>query len=267
MLSLTGGGSAASTEGTVHTLHDGCKVRLMNVSELLTIPVWKGNRILDKDHVARIAADVGFAVERLDAGYRIIHLKEEDSEGRALSARYLIDGQHRQAVVRTVFQTPGSGIPDFRVLVFEKEVKDEMEAIAYFRTLNLTKAIEYHDTNLQCNRYIEELMTVFNKSRAHPLIRAGATKRPYLSVEKLREALAARSVFFSYKPDRIRLFATQAMRENEIGLRESEMALALGSCSGSKSILESALKSRFVLALDPKLPWIDKIFREINSIS
>ena len=267
MIALTGGGSAvaaAASSEPLHTLSDGCKVRLMNVSELLTIPVWKGNRIMDKDHVARISEDVGTAVERLDTGYRIIHLKEEDSEGRATAARYLIDGQHRQAVIRAVFQTPGAVIPDFRVIVFEKEVKDEMEAIAYFRTLNLTKAIEYSDPVLHANKYIDELMKAFNKSRAHPLIRSGATKRPYLSVDKLREALVARSAFFSFRDDRIRLFATEALRENEAGLTEAEMALALGL--GSKSILDSALKCRFVLALDPKLPWIDKIFRKINGI-
>jgi len=270
----TGGGcalassasSASSDIAVLHTLSDGCKVRLMNVSELLTISVWKGNRIMDKDHVARIAEDVGTAVERLDTGYRIIHLTEEDSEGRATAARYLIDGQHRQAVIRGVFQTPGAAPSDFRVMVFEKEVKDEMEAIAYFRTLNLTKAIEYSDPVLIANKYVDELMKVFNKSRVHPLIKSGTTRRPYLSVDKLREALVARSAFFSFRDDRIRLFATEAVIENDRGVTEAEMALAFGSSACSKTIMESALKSRFVLALDPKLPWIDKIFRKINGI-
>ena len=85
-------------------------------------------------------------------------------------------------------------------------------------------------------------------------------------MDKLREALVARSAFFSFRDDRIRLFATEAVIENDRGVTEAEMALAFGSSACSKTIMESALKSRFVLALDPKLPWIDKIFRKINGI-
>lgn len=258
--------AAATGNPTLHTLADGAQMRIMRASELITIPIWKGNRILDSAHVAAIARDVGAAVNTLDFAYRIIRIPETDSLGNPLVARYIIDGQHRHSVLSVAFHTAGVPIVDFDVIVLEKDVRDEMEAFAYFRKLNHTKAIDYRDNNLLCNKYIEELMKIFNTSRAHTMIRQGQTRRPFLSVEKLREVLMVHVALFSLDGDRIKLFATQAERENarELTVRETELALL-----GGKSVvgLEAAVEKRFVLALDPKLPWIGKILREINGIS
>ena len=248
----------------LHTLADGNVLCVMKASELITIPIWKGNRILDMAHVAEISAEVGDEIEKLDFCYRIINIPETDCTGRHIMGRYVIDGQHRLSVLTRVFHT---SVRDFDVIILKKDVKDESDAISYFRTLNKTKIIDYDDENLQCNKYIEHLMNIFNTSRQ--LIRHGATKRPYLSVDKLREALLVHKTYFSSDIDQIKLFVAHAVIENEKGIlhREIELALNTNKTKTIANILESAIERKFVLAIDPKLQWIGEIFREIRSLS
>ena len=56
----------------LHTLSDGSSVRAMKASELVKIPVWKGNRIIDPTHVAQIRDTIGSNVRALDFGYRLV---------------------------------------------------------------------------------------------------------------------------------------------------------------------------------------------------
>lgn len=246
----------------LHTLSDGAVVKRMLASDLIRIPVWKGNRIIDHAHVEGIAYTVGNAVQKLNFGYRIITLVEQDAEGRDVPVKYLIDGQHRARVLSDVFATPGSGIEDFHVIVLEKQVASELEAIAYFRELNATKSIDYGDINLTCNKYIEEILKIFNKSRAHP-IRHCIAVRPYLSVEKLREALLEQKAFFSEDISRIRLFATQAAEWNNREKLRIELFTAFETPAPS---VEKALDIGFVLGLDLKMRWVADVFRQINGI-
>jgi len=247
----------------LHTLSDGAVVKRMLASDLIRIPVWKGNRIIDHAHVEEIARAVGTAVQKLDFGYRIISLEEHDAEKRPILVKYLIDGQHRARVVSDVLSTSGSSFEDFHMIVLEKQVASELEAIAYFRELNATKSIDYRDDNLTCNKYMEELLKLFNTSRRHPNIRQGRTARPYLSVEKLRETLLEQKAFFSEDISRIRLFATQTAEWNN---REKLRIELFTAYETPAAYIQKAIEIGFVLGLDVRMRWVAEVFRQINGI-
>lgn len=56
------------------TLHDGSVLKIIRAKQLINIPIWKGNRIIDMKHVDELAAAVGENVKRLDFNYRIVTL-------------------------------------------------------------------------------------------------------------------------------------------------------------------------------------------------
>ena len=43
----------------LHTYNDGSVLKIITSRELIAIPIWKGQRILDKDHAASIKSEVG----------------------------------------------------------------------------------------------------------------------------------------------------------------------------------------------------------------
>jgi hypothetical protein len=172
-------------------------LKKINVRELLTIPVWRGNRYIDRVHAAQIQQDVATNPSSLDTTiFRVIKYREG-----ATQQTFLIDGQHRQHVLREEFtkalshQSPHQS-PNpleaftFDVLVIEKEVEGESEAIEYFNTLNNVKPQFETDPKLLANKYIQALEAAFNPPR-NPLIRpeGKTTRRPYLSSDRLRAVL------------------------------------------------------------------------------
>ena len=38
----------------IHTLHDGTSIKIISSHDLIKIPVWQGNRIIDHNHVENI---------------------------------------------------------------------------------------------------------------------------------------------------------------------------------------------------------------------
>jgi len=164
---------------------------VMRANELIGLPVCQLNRIIDSAHVARIRAAVGDEVRTLDFGYRLVRCPIVDGGGATVWAMFLVDGQHRHAVLREYF-TSELCAADFDVVVIVKDVATEMEIIEYFNTLNTVKPILWSDPNLVVNLYIQGLEAEFNKGKT-VFLRKGATCRPYLSVDKLREQLTARA--------------------------------------------------------------------------
>lgn len=72
----------------LHTLYDGSEVRVMGAKELIKVPVWNGNRIIDGGHVQRIKSSLGSRVQKLDFGYRIVTYDENDAGGNTVTSRY-----------------------------------------------------------------------------------------------------------------------------------------------------------------------------------
>jgi hypothetical protein len=202
----------------------------MTARELVAIPVWKGNRTLDVGHAATIAAAVT-DIRTLDSGYRIVNYMEPDATGTPVRQSYLIDGQHRCHILRSATAL------DFPVVVTEKDVASESDAIDFFNTINTVKPQQWSvDPALIVNLYIVELEKAFNTKVK--LIRP-STHRPYLSVDRLREALKrlplkakAVTAYVAKVRAKNEMLLQDAIMRSNYDLPENKRALAIGFMLG-----------------------------------
>jgi hypothetical protein len=254
MLAKCEGSPPYDDSKVMHRFHDGSVLQTMTAKELIAIPVWKGNRILDADHAAAIQKKMA-DVKHLDSGYRIIKYKEADASGVMRLQSYLIDGQHRAHVLREHFLSTLCEA-DFPVIVTEKSVSSESEAIEYFNVINNVKPQRWDlDPAILVNQYIVELERCFNpKAKKDFVIRQGATKRPFLSVDRLREVLRENVKILAQDAAAIQEFGRKAVKKNEELMAAAPM-LILANTKDSP-FYERATKEKFMLAVDTRLRWI-----------
>ena len=239
----------------LHTLHDGSKVKLISARQLVAIEIWNGNRIIDTEHVKRIKASLT-DIKAIDFGFRIITRIVEDAGGNSIKESKIIDGQHRHKVLTDYFQDNFCA-EDFQVLVLEKEVSSETEIITYFKQLNTQLPISWKsDPVMVANEYIKTLCLAFN-GKKEKLIRDGPTKRPYLSVDKIRDKILE---IFKYQgtapesPEVIKEFVNNVLEFNKKEVSNSELKLL--EHVKDREIVEKSVNKKFMLALDTKLRWI-----------
>lgn len=238
----------------LHTLHDGSKVKLVSARDLIAIEIWNGNRIIDTEHVKRIKGSLA-DVKAIDSGFHIITRTVQDAGGNPVKESKIIDGQHRHKVLTDYFHENFCA-EDFQVLVREKEVASESEVITYFKQLNTQLPIAWKsDPTMVANEYIKALCIQFTGKKER-LIREGATKRPYLSVEKVREKFLEifKAGTASESPEQIKAFVVRVIQYNANEVVQSEFKL-LGQTK-DREIIEKAASKKFMLAVDPKLAWI-----------
>jgi hypothetical protein len=108
------------------------------------------------------------------------------------------------------------------------------------------------------NGYIAELSAAFN-TKKEQLIRLKSTTRPYLSVDKLREALVLQVCLLTESADEIKAFVERVKEYNKRELANAALT-ALGSKKNGEIIVKAADKG-FMLAVDPKLPWIKECLK------
>lgn len=237
----------------LHTLHDGSHVRLMNARELVAIPVWNGNRTIDHKHVETIKESL-YDIKHLDFGFRIVTYVEEDAGGNRVKVSKIIDGQHRHKVLTDYFQDNFCA-EDFKILVLEKSIGSESEIISDFRRLNTQLPIAWKsDPVMVANEYIKALEGKFNKKEK--FIRSGATKRPYLSTDKIRKRFL--EIFkrgaASESPQTIKAFVEKVEVWNDKQIKASEFILLQDR--KDKDIIQKAADKKFMLAVNVKLSWI-----------
>lgn len=245
----------------LHTYHDGSKLKLSTIRFLLDIPIWKGNRILDRDHVESILKSIELNntdIQSLDSGFRVVVFDEEDAGGNIVKASYVIDGQHRLAAIRKVLED-SLCFEDFPITYVEKDVEDDNEAIEYFNCINHTKALKMDkDPNLIVNKFYEALFKAFpSKSKARKLIRHEKTRRPYLHESDLRDKLKANVE--KLKEISVDVFVKRAIDWNNKRCGDLAVELALGESTKDTGIKELASELHFALALDTKFRWISDI--------
>ena len=207
-------------------------------------PVWKGNRVIDMTHVDRIREGLKGNIPLLNSNpFRLALIKDEDG----VDMRYIIDGQHRAFLIKEYFQQPEA--TEFNVLVAGKRFANEDDIIDYFKLINTTKSIPWRqDPVLVANNYVASLMKQFNTDPKFPLIRSGKTMRPFMSTDKLREALISRHVH-EWKKGPVE-FAEECVAKNE----EKTEGLKL---KDELTTMETrALRYNFALALDDNFGWI-----------
>ena len=243
----------------LHTLHDGSAVRAISAKELVQIPIWKGNRTIDLAHAAHIRDAIGSRIQELDFGYKIICYNETDTYGVTVMQKYLIDGQHRAHVLREYFLNNMCS-EDFTVVVIEKIVQSETEAIDFFNAINNVKAQRWNtDPKLLVNQYIATMEKQFNVG-GRRFIRNGATKRPYLGVDRLRDALSA--VQLPQEQNRIHEFCQRAAARNAQLLEQLPFILLSNIREGK--YYEHAAEVGFMLAVDLKMRWVSDVLEEMQ---
>ncbi len=238
----------------LHTYFDGSKLYRMSALSLCRIPIWKGNRIIDLDHVKNIKSSIALNGFLLDSGYKTIQYDEVDENNKIVKKTYLIDGQHRITVVNDYFENVPDA-KDFQLTVTEIRVGSELDAIEYFNKINNVKPIQFQeDPNLIINKYLQKLIATFPVKGK--LFRSGATKRPYLSIDKFREALIK-------KVDRLKKlsvekFCKECKLMNTKIIQELEVR-SLNENDKEIKIITKILELDFALAWDDKFKWLDTI--------
>lgn len=223
---------------------DGSVLRKMAARDLVKIPIWKGNRILNQEHKESIAKSLKQGVKSLDLKpFHVVTYPVEDEDIPEVLS-FVVDGQHRYSILKEAEHL------DFDVLVVEKRCESESEVVEYFKILNHTRAIEWkEDPIVIANRYIVALEKAFNTTK-EKRIRVKSTHRPYLYVDTLRDELKKRKIGFTGKTPED--FVSFAKRKNE------EELLKLGEKPSRETMEERALALQFCLALDPKFKWLNE---------
>ena len=235
----------------LHVLNDGSKVRLIQAKTLVHIPIWDGNRTLSQDHVAKIKRSIT-DIRNLDFGFRLVSRMDEDADGKPVRQTVVVDGQHRRQVLSDYFRDTQNA-PDFPIVIVEKEIQDESDIITYFNTLNAQKPIHLSlEPKMIVNKYILALEKEFNTGKGKGLIRSGATKRPYLSVEKLREELCKKVTCGG--SEEVSSFVARVKEYNTEFA--SDYATHLTYKKSDLDIIEKAKEIKFMLAVDAKLSWV-----------
>lgn len=230
----------------LHTFYDGSELKTISAKELAQIEIWHSQRTLDVKHKNTISHQVERDIRTLDGSlYHIVRYPpDEDAE----EIRRIIDGQHRAAVLRDYYETNPTA-ETFPVLVKERFCETEEDAIAYFKILNTTKAIEWkEDPNLIAQRYLEALYTIFKNDKTK-FFRTAKTKRPFVQIEKVQQALLLRIWRINQmKPDE---FAEEVFAWNERKIDD------LINIDGRSTLQTQALEKSFALGLDDTFPWLD----------
>jgi len=239
----------------LHSYNDGSILKILKAKELILLPIWKGNRILDKEHASIIKKSIGSNIQRLDSGYNIISYEEKNSDDKSITTSYLIDGQHRASVIRD-FYRDNLCEPDFDVTITERRVDSESDAIEYFNMINNVKRQYWNtDPNLLINKYITEIETAFNTNKKLLLIRPGSTCRPYLSSDKIREKLKKYTSYLKQNKEDIKIFIEKIIKKNMNLIKQFQIESTLPEIKDSK-IKERAIVINFTLGCDPELQWI-----------
>jgi len=242
----------------LHRLHDGSILKVISAKELVAIPIWNGNRIINQAHVDTLKASVKDNIKSLDFGFRIVTYTVEDPNGLLVKESKIIDGQHRHKVLTDYFQ--GYFPEDFQVVVLEKEVISESEKITYFKQLNTQLPIAWKsDPAMVTNEYIKALESKFN-TKKESMIRDKSTKRPYLSVEKVREEFLKifKNGVASESAEDIKAFVDRVVALNDRLIQGADMAILQGGKKETMDIIQKAVAKKFMLAVDPKLKWISE---------
>ena len=195
-------------------------------------------------HVDRIREGLKGNIPLLNSNpFRLALIKDENG----VEMRYIIDGQHRAFLIKEYFQN--SEAADFNVLVAGKRFINEDEVIDYFKLINTTKSIPWKEDPVLCaNTYVAAVMKQFNTDPKFPLIRSGKTMRPFMSADKLRDALVLRHVH-DWKKGPIE-FAEECVSKNE------QITEGLKLREELNSMETRALRYNFALALDDSFNWI-----------
>jgi len=234
----------------LHVFSDRSVLRKMSARDIIKVPIWHGNRILNEEHKQEIATHIQ-SIRSLDLKpFHLVTYPCEDENGVEEIKTFIVDGQHRVTILKEAFfNNPDT--ENFDVLVVERACVSQAEVTAYFKLLNTTRSIEWkEDPIMLAAPYVSLFESTFNKDKKEKekLVRAGATKRPYLSIDKLRDSIVKRIEQVVKKTPRE--FVDDAIAKNKEWLEEA------ARCSEKDKSLERAIALGFILPQDDKFTWV-----------
>ena len=114
------------------------------------------------------------------------------------------------------------------------------------------------DPNLLVNSYIKALETHYNKNKKALLIRSDNTKRPYLAVSALRDALRMNVDLLKSSVDDINKFVEKVNKYNMSLVNQFRIDFTQPNGKDEK-IKERMISIGFTLAYDLRMRWVKEL--------
>ena len=248
------------TPTLLFTFADG-KSKLYSVSArwITSLEVWEGNRVLDTDHVAALQTAIADPTQ-IQGPFGVL----EYTDDAGTLQRRIIDGQHRQAVLKAHFAANPTAA-DFPVLTRRyTDVPDHTAAIQIFQQINHAKPMVYKGSPVE---HLCAIVTAFRRAFVHTgrtrsapsvqLVRQGCN-RPALSIENLETALKLYGLHerADLTPTAV---VTHAQKMNVWFAEDCTRITA----PVTHTMLERAMEYNFFLGLDPKCAWLIGLIRKV----
>lgn len=230
---------------------------LFSAKEFVNIPSWEGNRLINQNHVEEIKKSIpNNSIHLLEKTlFRVIGVVDEDDNELHW---YIFDGQHRSSVIKEYF-TNNPFNDDFKILVMWKiyQQNETKDIHKDFLDANRTFPIQWTaDPVMMANSYITALLQKFEqpvkkgkKRGSHEFIREGKTKKPFLSVDKLRDMIIRKYDKSGWNKT-AEEFAESAFAFNE------RMLEGISTKDTKTPLEERILELGFALSIDEYFLWI-----------
>ena len=235
------------TSTPLFTYSDESQLFCGSAKQLITFNVWEGNRVLDEAHVEDLTRTIK-APQDIQGPFSIIEYP--DDSGRL--QWNVIDGQHRQAVLKHHFTNPDA--TDFPVLARIYKIADHAAAIRIFQQINHAKPMEYKGSPTErLHEFVEAARKHFisDRGKGDPRLIRPSTTRPFLSISDLEAAIKRYAIH-----ERAELTPKQFVEYAE-GMNEFYAEDLARIPSGfTAASLNKAAELGFYLGLDPKCTWL-----------
>jgi hypothetical protein len=237
------------------TFADG-KSALYTISarKLVAFPVWEANRVMDQAHVSALETAIQTPKEIQGPFSVVTYVNEETGK----EENRIIDGQHRQEVLRRYFERV-SATEDFPVLCRRYRIANHDAAVAIFQQINHCKPMVYKGSPTErLHEIVAALRRHFVVERkggaATFLIREGCN-RPALNVAHLETALKAYGIH-----ERTDLTVQQIVDHAEkMNGMYAEDPQARVPARATENIWNRAIEAGFYLGLDPHCGWLAEL--------
>ncbi len=216
---------------------------------LTMIPVWEANRVMDLQHVA----DLETSIPDPTTLQGIFTIAEYTTPTEMTGTQKLLDGQHRQEVLRRYFLKHPDA-EDFSILVRIYNVTAWDEMVKLFQQINHAKPMVYRGSPTeQLHAIVSALRKEFITERANKpvyMIRPHCV-RPFLDVGHLEEAIK-RYALHERTALSVQRFVEHAKSMNAFfGADFSRV-----NARFSQTTLERAIDYGFYLGLDTSCAWL-----------
>lgn len=237
-------------QNQLFTFTDGSFLYSVSARWLVGIPVWEANRVMDQAHVSALENSIKNPTE-IQGPFSVVTYTNEETGKKE---DRIIDGQHRQEVLRRYFErtTP----EDFAVLCRRYLIPKHDDAVTIFQQINHCKPMVYKGSPTErLHEIVGALRKRFVVERkggaATFLIREGCN-RPALNVAHLETALKAYGIH-----ERADLTLQQIVEHAEkMNGTYAVDPRARVPARVTENIWTRAEEAGFYLGLDPHCGWL-----------